>query len=89
MTIMNAVVWFVCFLVWSLIMLDSRIAVEETVADLTDVEIAELNAWHDECDARDDEREECESLYSTISDLSYEANYWFDEIDDLYREMGW
>ena len=32
-------------------MFDTRIAVEEVIADLTDEEIAEINAWHDACDA--------------------------------------
>jgi hypothetical protein len=73
-------------------MFDARIAVEETVADLTDAEIVELNAWHDACDAREDEREERENLYSMISDLSKDVwgfrerfNYREMPIDDLRK----
>lgn len=51
-------------------MFDARIACEEVIADVTVEELAELNAWHDECDRREDEREERDELYSTISDLS-------------------
>jgi len=55
-------------------MFDARIAVEEFSADLTAVEIAELNAWRDECDTRDAEREEREELYCIISEISKEVN---------------
>ena len=52
-------------------MFDARIAVEEVIVDLTAEEIAELNTWHDACDAEWSERE---ALADAISDYSKKEN---------------
>lgn len=48
-------------------MFDSRIAIEEVSADVTAEEMAEMNAYHDACDAEWRERED---LACSISDFS-------------------
>ena len=74
-------------------MFDARIAIEETVADMTDAEVQEMNEYHDRMDREWQDR--CE-MADMISDLSkdvqgfrYRFNWQtmpMDQLEALYNE---